>query len=219
MGLATYRKSVSETKRAAILKAARANFLRDGYSRAAMAEIAKEADVSTATLYKHFASKETLFAAVVHEAYTDTESSMFVDTAGKSARAVLRNIAAVYTRQQFDERMNDLLRVVIAEVPSAPQLAAEVYENGVLERYRQFQTMVDGLVARGELVPHDTQSSVRYLAGMVKEFAVWPALFTLGFTRPDDMDAKLDACIDAYLKIYAARPPKRDRTQENTSGT
>lgn len=219
MGLATYRKSVSETKRAAILRAARAIFLKDGYSRAAMAEIAKDADVSTATLYKHFASKETLFAAVVHDAYKDTESLMTVDTAGKSARSVLRDIAGVYTHQQFDEQMNDLLRVVIAEVPSAPHLASEVYENGVLARYGQFEAVVDNLVARGLLKPHDTRSSVRYLAGMVKEFVVWPALFTLGFQRPADMDAKLDACIDAWLSIYAARPLERDRTQEGTSGT
>jgi TetR/AcrR family transcriptional regulator, regulator of autoinduction and epiphytic fitness len=219
LGLATYRKSVSETKRAAILKAARTNFLRDGYSRAAMAEIAREADVSTATLYKHFASKEMLFAAVVHEAYAGTEATIFVDAPGKPARTVLHNIALVYTRLQFDEQMNDLLRVVIAEVPSAPHLAREVYENGVLERYRQLQAVVDSLVARGELKPHDTQSSALHLAGMVKEFVVWPSLFALDFKRSEDMDRKLEACIDAYLDLYAARPLERDRIQENTRGT
>ena len=50
LGLEDYRRSVSETKRAAILKAARENFLKGGYSQAAMAEIARDADVSTATL-------------------------------------------------------------------------------------------------------------------------------------------------------------------------
>jgi len=219
LGLATYRKSVSETKHAAILEAARANFLRDGYSRAAMAEIAREADVSTATLYKHFASKEMLFAAVVQEAYTGTEATILTDTPGKPARTVLHNIALVCARLQFDEQMNDLLRVVIAEVPSAPHLAREVYENGVLERYRQIQTAVDLLVARGELKPHDTQVSALYLAGMVKEFVVWPSLFTLDFKRSEDMDSKLEACIDAYLGIYAARPLQRDRIQGNTRGT
>lgn len=203
----------------AILKAARDIFLRDGYSRAAMAEIAREADVSTATLYKHFDSKETLFAAVVQDAYRDTDSSMFVDIEGKSARAVLRNVAALYAHQQFEERMNDLLRVVIAEVPSAPDLARDVYENSVLKRYTQLQAMVDELVARGDLRPHDTGASVRHLAGMVKEFVVWPGLFSLGFKRPADMDAKIDACIDAYMKIYGARPPAAGASREDTIGT
>jgi TetR/AcrR family transcriptional regulator of autoinduction and epiphytic fitness len=219
LGLATYRKSVSETKRAAILKAAREIFLKDGYSRAAMAEIAREADVSTATLYKHFDSKESLFAAVVQDAYRETDSSMFVDIAGKSARTVLRNIAALYTSQQFEGRMNDLLRVVIAEVPSAPDLARDVYQNSVLDRYSQLQATVDELVARGDLRPHDTSASIRHLAGMVKEFVVWPGLFSLGFTRPDDMDAKIDACIEAYMKIYGARPQASGTSQEDTIGT
>lgn len=219
MGLATYRKSVSETKRAAILKAAREIFLKDGYSRAAMAEIAREADVSTATLYKHFDSKESLFAAVVQDAYRETDTSMFVDIAGKSARTVLRNVAALYAGQQIDEQMNDLLRVVIAEVPSAPDLARDVYENSVLKRYSQLQAMVDELVARGDLRPHDTSSGIRHLAGMVKEFVVWPGLFSLGFKRPADLDAKIDACIDAYMKIYGARPPASGASREDTIGT
>lgn len=217
MGLASYRKTVSETKRAAILKAARENFLKDGFSRAAMAEIAKDADVSTATLYKHFASKDALFAAVVHESYGAVEASLFVDLDGKSARDVLLNSAAIYMRQQFDERMNDLLRVVIAEVPTAPQLAADVYMNGVLARYRQFEDVLKAMIARGELKPHDTNASARYLVGMVKEFAVWPGLFERDFKRPEDLDAKIGACIDAFLEIYAARPAAR--LQEKTSGT
>jgi TetR/AcrR family transcriptional regulator of autoinduction and epiphytic fitness len=219
LGLATYRKSVSETKRAAILKAAREIFLRDGYSRAAMAEIAREADVSTATLYKHFDSKETLFAAVVQDAYRETDTSMFVDIARKSARTVLKNIAALYADQQFDGQMNDLLRVVIAEVPSAPDLAREVYRNSVLKRYGHLQTTVEALVARGDLRPHDASASVRHLAGMVKEFVVWPGLFALGFARPGDMDAKIDACIDAYLKIYGTRPLESAPSQEDKIGT
>lgn len=219
MGLANYRKTVSETKRAAILKAARSSFLKDGYSRAAMAEIARDADVSTATLYKHFASKDDLFAAIVHEAYDDTSSSMFVDVSTMNARDVLRNIATIYTRQQFDEGMNDLLRVVIAEVPSAPHLAREVYENGVLARYRQFQAVVEALVARGDLKSHDTNASIRYLAGMVKEFVTWPGLFSTEFTRPADIDTKIDACIDAWLTIYAAAPQSGSRLQEDKSGT
>lgn len=204
MGLAGYRRSISETKRTAILKAARENFLTGGYSGAAMAEIAREADVSTATLYKHFASKDALFSAVVQAAYADTELAMLLDIEGLSARTVLETIGNIYVRQQFDGRMNDLLRVVIAEVPSAPELAQDVFRNGVTARYLQFRNVVDALVERGDLKPHDTEAGVRYLGGMIKEFVVWPALFKRDFQKPDDMDQKIASCIDAYLKIYQA---------------
>ena len=65
MSLETYRQSIREGKRDAIVAAAQRVFLDRGYQGAAMASIAKAADVSTATLYKHYANKETLFEAVV----------------------------------------------------------------------------------------------------------------------------------------------------------
>ena len=67
MGLESYRRKVSESKRRSIMQAARAEFQDNGFTHAAMAEIARKADVSTATLYKHFGSKEELFAAVVEK--------------------------------------------------------------------------------------------------------------------------------------------------------
>src|SRR5580692_10782058 len=52
-------------KRVAILEAATAVFLRDGYLGAGMNEIANLADVSKQTIYKQFTSKEALFIEIV----------------------------------------------------------------------------------------------------------------------------------------------------------
>ncbi len=202
MGLASYRRSVSETKRAAILKAARENFLNGGYSRAAMADIARDADVSTATLYKHFASKDALFAAIVEDSCSTINNLLPTDIKGRNVREVLRRFADGYVEQQFDHRMNELLRVVIAEVPTAPELASAVYTDGVVARYEQLTITLDALIERGDLKEHDTKDSALHLGGMVKEFVVWPALFSPRFEKPSDLDAKIDACIDAFLKIY-----------------
>lgn len=204
MGLASYRRSVSETKRAAILKAARENFLNGGFSRAAMADIARDADVSTATLYKHFASKDALFAAIVEDACQDINNILPTDIRNENAREVLKRFADAYVEQQFDHRMNELLRVVIAEVPTAPDLARAVYNEGVLARYGQLAKILNALVERGDLKPHNTRDGALHLGGMVKEFIVWPALFAPRFEKPADLDAKIDACIEAFLKIYGS---------------
>ncbi|HEX8869595.1 MAG TPA: TetR/AcrR family transcriptional regulator [Lentzea sp.] len=52
-------------KRQAILRGALSVFARDGYSRASIDAIAKEAEVSTRTLYNHFADKAELFRSVI----------------------------------------------------------------------------------------------------------------------------------------------------------
>jgi AcrR family transcriptional regulator len=52
-------------KRQAILRGALSVFARDGYARASIDAIAKEAEVSTRTLYNHFADKADLFRNVI----------------------------------------------------------------------------------------------------------------------------------------------------------
>ena len=57
--------SPDRSKAAQILAAAKAAFLRDGFEPTSMDVVAREAGVSKATLYAHFASKDRLFASVV----------------------------------------------------------------------------------------------------------------------------------------------------------
>ncbi len=52
-------------KRESILTGALEVFARDGYTRAGIDVIAKEAGVSTRTIYNHFGDKATLFQAVI----------------------------------------------------------------------------------------------------------------------------------------------------------
>ena len=55
----------SDRKRRAILEAATARFLRNGYAGTSMDEIAAAAAVSKQTVYKHFDDKERLFREIV----------------------------------------------------------------------------------------------------------------------------------------------------------
>lgn len=57
-------RTLNETKRAAILTAARTTFCRDGYEAAKMSDIAAEAGVASGTLYLYFKSKESLASAI-----------------------------------------------------------------------------------------------------------------------------------------------------------
>ncbi len=56
---------LKEEVQARILAAARAAFAREGFGAAGMAEIAAAARISTGNIYRYFASKEALFAAVL----------------------------------------------------------------------------------------------------------------------------------------------------------
>ena len=207
-GLDTYRKKTSERKHGAILEAARGNFLANGYSRAGMADIARDADVSTATLYKHFASKEVLFAAIVKHVARSTGD--YSDTIGPDdpARTALYKLCRTYLRVQFDHDANALMRIVIAEVPGAPQLVREMYDILGNRRNESLKAVLDALIERGLLKPHDSTLGAQMGAGMLKEIFIWPALFDAHHKLPPDTDEKIHSVIDAYLALFG--PDSRD---------
>src|SRR5690606_9212034 len=60
----------------ALVRQARLHFVSDGYAGTRMEPIAREAGVSTATLYAMFDSKAALFAAVIDEASIDFAGRM-----------------------------------------------------------------------------------------------------------------------------------------------
>ena len=204
MGIEHYRRSVSESKRASILLAGRENFLRNGFSRAAVADIAREADVSTATLYKHFSSKEELFALVVREISTDLGSEFANVSDSRDLRKVLHGMARHYLKAQFEMGANALLRVVIAEVPTTPQIAADMHDIIIKQRNDHLVQVFEQLIERNLLKPHDAKIGVDMIAGMIKEVFIWPALFDAEFVLPENTDEILYEAIDIYLDRYAA---------------
>ena len=76
-GLQKYRKAVRAEKNKAILDAAETLFARQGFYNTSIVELCRIADVSTATLYKHFQSKEQLAQEVIHRA--EKESPQIAD--------------------------------------------------------------------------------------------------------------------------------------------
>lgn len=204
MALENYRRSLSETKRAAILRAGRDHFLANGYSGAAVAEIARDADVSTATLYKYFNSKEELFASVVRDAYGIRDGEYANLPQDVSVVDFITNILHRYLDAQFNQDINALLRTVIAEVPKAPELARDMYDKLITSRYRELEAIVERLIADGKLKPHDARYGVRLIAGAVKDHFVWPALFDSKYQLPANMDVILRKIVEDYVALYGA---------------
>ena len=199
MGLENYRRTVSEAKRASILKAARESFLKNGFSRAAMADIAKIADVSTATLYKHFSSKEELFAAVITRTFSQGPEAFTNVPEGLSVEELLFRRTRAFLDAHIAQDLNALVRVVVAEVPSAPKLAIEMYEQMIERHHRELARYFDSLVARGMLKPHDTDTGARLITGMMREYLMLPALFDADAKLPDNIDGIMREAIATYV--------------------
>ncbi len=204
MSIESYRQAIGESKRADILRSALANFLKHGYSGAGMAAIAEEADVSTATLYKNFASKEALFTAVAIQAAASVREDLAELPAGATVHEIFMHLLLGYHASQREYQVNDLLRVVIAEVPSSPDLTRKVFKILVDGRHVNIKAYIDTMVKRGMLKPHDTKLGGHFIAGMIKELAVWPALFQPDYIFPSNILDQAREALEIYLSRYGA---------------
>jgi len=204
MGLEAYRRKVSEAKHLSILDAARETFLDCGFSRAAMADIAQKADVSTATLYKHFESKEALFLAIITDAIEQFGDEMPTNLANMSAEDALKQAANHYLKAQYEGRINALLRVVIGESATNPELGDLYYKQGVIQRNEELADLLKQLSNQGKIKIDNPLRAARQILGLVKEELIWPAMFNPKHDPKADADEAISEAVKTFLARYGA---------------
>jgi TetR/AcrR family transcriptional repressor of mexJK operon len=124
------RNGLSDRKREAILKGAKTVFLKHGFGDANMDEVAATAGVSKMTVYRHFGSKEDLFAGVITESCQQLVSSEIEEVFALPMRDALRAYARKMTDIFFARDTAELHRIVIAESRRFPKLGRLFYETG-----------------------------------------------------------------------------------------
>ena len=114
-----------EVQRQRLFDAATAVFMRLGYAEASAEAISREAGMSKATFYEHFANKEECMMALVEWAMGETLTRMLYAArrAGEDWRA--RHRAGVRAFLELVESAPDVARVALVEVMGAGPRALE----------------------------------------------------------------------------------------------
>jgi TetR/AcrR family transcriptional regulator, mexJK operon transcriptional repressor len=120
----------SDAKRDAILRGAKAVFLKHGFESTSMDVVALRAGVSKMTVYRHFGSKEALFAGVITnlcERIVDGDIREIFDLPPRDALMTFarKMIAIVFAHETVE-----LHRIVIAESRRFPKLGRLFYQSG-----------------------------------------------------------------------------------------
>jgi AcrR family transcriptional regulator len=119
-------------KRAAILNGAKAIFLQEGFGLATMDDVAAAAGVGKQTVYRHFGSKEALFAGLVRFMCAEVGSvaSARGEQSDRSAEVELRELGWLLVRNLIAPDSLGLYRAIVAEAGRLPELGEIFYENG-----------------------------------------------------------------------------------------
>ncbi|MFL6118456.1 TetR/AcrR family transcriptional regulator [Actinophytocola sp.] len=198
----------AERSRRAIVAAARAEFLRDGFD-ASMDTIAARAGVSKVTVYNHFGSKEDLFTAVIGELGDETsaltmDAATAVLTDATDLRAALteaaRSLIASVTRPDVLAMRN----LMSGELRRFPDLGRTWERRGPARFAGYFADWLRDQTAHGRLeVPDPEVATIQFYA-----LTVYPHLVAASFgdTLPGDLADRLTTgAVDTFLARYEPR--------------
>ncbi|HKS83928.1 MAG TPA: TetR/AcrR family transcriptional regulator [Pseudolabrys sp.] len=134
-------RSLSDAKRRAILRGAKGVFLREGFGGTSMDAVAARAGVSKMTVYRHFGSKEELFAGLITDLCNRIVAVDLERIFRQRPEEALRRYAERIIDIVFAPETVELHRIVVAESKRFPNLGRFFYTYGpqvcidVLVRY------------------------------------------------------------------------------------
>jgi TetR/AcrR family transcriptional repressor of mexJK operon len=204
-------------KRRAILDAAAAVFLRNGYVGTSMDEIATVAAVSKQTVYKHFTDKATLFHELVTATVrnTDAEPGPIVAFGTGPIDEELRAFARHLLHGVMQPRVLQLRRLVIGEANRFPALGQAFHDAGLATMIDTLATSFARLADKGQLNLDDPRLAAEHFIWLVLSIPLNRAMLLGDDHRvdTDDLDEYADAGVKAFLAAYGDTTQGRGRTK------
>ncbi len=201
MSLQAFRKTRAHSKRTDIMDAASRLFAAHGFREVSTATLAAEAGVSTATLYRYFPDKESLFGAVIDELVADVIQAPAVRSSASENR--LRDLALRYADLLSDSMVVGLIRAVVAdrENSSAFGERLETHGSGILAK--EFETEIRALLSEHnpEEAASTSQASME-LRGVLEHNTLLPEL--LFHVQPDrgELPGLVDRILDSWCRRW-----------------
>ena len=198
----------SVAKREAILDAAQAAFLANGYESVTMDAISRDSGVAKQTLYGHFGSKEALFLELVRSQTRAASERVLSEPPPIAPDDDARSALGRVLRDQLDTvlapNLLALRRLVIGLLPQFPDLARELYEHGAQRAIRSLAELIGRLDDAGLLAVTDAERAATQLNWLVMGEPVNRAMLLGDDAARSGLDtaAHVDEALDVFLATY-----------------
>src|SRR5277367_2673570 len=152
-----------------ILAAATRTFLAGGFGAVSMDTIAREAGVSKATVYAHFAGKEELFGAMVGrvcERHFETFSARELDPT--DVRASLTTLGRRFLDLVLSPDAIAVHRIIVAEVTRFPALGEVFWRAGPERTLGQIEAFLRRAAAAGSLDIAQPRMAAEQFVGLMR---------------------------------------------------
>lgn len=195
-----------DAKREMILRHARRAFTAEGYAGARIEPIARDAGVSTATIYALFDGKEELFAAVIEDSAIEFNRLMsHVRTTSGAARERLMCFATTYAAFMADPFIRAVFRLVMAERRRFHEVAMKFFDRGKADFGKVLIDALHEMVETGELRFERASWAAGQLMGMIEHPVFFMPLVTGDEVMPvRAVEQIANDAVETFLARYAA---------------
>jgi TetR/AcrR family transcriptional repressor of mexJK operon len=183
-------------RRRVILDAATLVFSEQGFVGTNLDDVVAAASVSKQTLYKHFADKAALFQEIVLDISNQVDATFFDLPSPDSIEDIdgwINELAVRWVDTIMDPNVQRIRRLVIAEAPRFPDIAASYWDNGFARALANLTEHFCGLTAEGLLTAPDPAVAAEHFVALTLWIPSNRTMFT----------SKADVVTSNELQTYA----------------
>jgi AcrR family transcriptional regulator len=187
-----------EERRRVIIEAAISLFSQKGFRGTTTKEIAQAAGCSEATLFKHFATKDELYSAILEAKVRIEEvlaQAMHMaarkDDAGVFRAVGLRGLTQV-------EHDSTLLRLLLFSALEGHELAPIFFDSKVRKLHEFLSSYIETRIADGVFRPVNPLIAARGFVGMIVHYLLLHEIF--GVKRPADFSP--EQVVETFVTLF-----------------
>jgi TetR/AcrR family transcriptional regulator, mexJK operon transcriptional repressor len=197
-------------KRAAILVAAKALFIRNAFAGTSMDAIAADAGVSKLTVYSHFGDKDNLFREVIRSRIQDLlpEETYFFDPHA-DIRATLRRVALTHAHLDCNAETVGTFRAILSDCRQGnPRYGKLIWEEGAKRTHGLMERLLQQAVDAGQLDIDDVARASGQFLSLIKGNLMMRQMF--GCTEcpesyTEEIESTARAGVEMFLRAYQPR--------------
>jgi TetR/AcrR family transcriptional regulator, mexJK operon transcriptional repressor len=197
-------------KRAAILEAAKALFVRNAFAGTSMDAVAAEAGVSKLTVYSHFGDKDNLFREVIRAQIQDLmPEDTYQSDPEETIRDTLERIALHHVRLDCDVQNVGTFRAILSDCRQGnPRYGKLLWEEGPDRTHGLMKRLLQQAVDAGQLdIPNVARAAGQFIS-LIKGEMLMRRMFgceECAQSYATELEQTARDGVDMFLRAYSPR--------------
>jgi TetR/AcrR family transcriptional regulator, mexJK operon transcriptional repressor len=193
-----------EQRRMELALVAERLFLKYGFTDTTMLMIAVEAGASKETLYRHFSSKEALFAELINARATKVAGPQSALARDEPPRTALFELGMSLMQLMTKGDTSSLFNIIIADAQRSPELAQIFYDQGPGMTLKRLTAYLRSATQRGLLhCPDPRRAAKLFLGAVISHHHLHCLIGQPAPVTPLEMKQHVHGAVDMFLSHFA----------------